>query len=77
MTSRSRLAAITIDYETWQPIPPGKRIDWTQDVFAPAERLMDLAEPLGVPVTFMAEMGEYFWLVEHEPQTARRMKEQW
>jgi SAM-dependent methyltransferase len=77
MSVRPRLAAITIDYETWQPIPSGKRIDWQQDVFAPADRLMEMGEACGVPITFMAEMGEYFWLVENDRGLAQRMVEQW
>jgi SAM-dependent methyltransferase len=68
-----RLVALTFDYETWQPIPQGKRIDWEADVFSPADRLI----AGDVPVTFFAELGEYFWLDESRPALARRMEEQW
>lgn len=68
-----RLVALTFDYETWQPIPPGKHIDWDADVFTPAQQLIDG----DVPVTLFAEMGEYFWLDANNPPIARRMEEQW
>jgi hypothetical protein len=68
-----RLVALTFDYETWQPIPPRKHIDWDADVFAPARRLIDG----DLPVTLFAEMGEYFWLDANDPPIARRMEEQW
>jgi trans-aconitate methyltransferase len=71
------LVAITVDYETWQPIPPGKRIDWDRDVFEPADRLMATVEAATTPLTFMAEMGEYFWLEVHQPELAKRMLVQW
>ncbi len=74
---RRRLAAITIDYETWHPIPEGKEINWDRDVFEPTERLFSLFEKTGVAATFFAEMGEYFWLLENEPALAARMEEQW
>jgi SAM-dependent methyltransferase len=68
-----RLVALTFDYETWQPIPPGKRIDWDADVFEPAAKLI----AGDVPVTLFAELGEYLWLDANEPTIARRMDEQW
>jgi SAM-dependent methyltransferase len=78
LTARTRrLVAITVDYETWHPIPSGKRIDWDADVFQPTERLFNLFEKTGVKATFFAEMGEYFWLGANEPLVARRMEEQW
>ncbi len=74
---KRRFVAVTVDYETWHPMPPGRRIDWEEDVFRPADRFLDLFKGLGVPLTLMAEMGEYFWLLENEPTTARRMEAQW
>ena len=71
------LVSVTIDYETWIPLPEGKRIDWEADVLSPAERLMRLFEGEGAPLTFMAEMGEYFWLRENAPSLALRMERQW
>jgi SAM-dependent methyltransferase len=68
-----RLVALTFDYETWQPIPPGEHIDWNADVFGPAQQLIDA----DVPVTLFAELGEYFWLDANDPPVARRMEEQW
>jgi SAM-dependent methyltransferase len=77
LRARRQLAAITVDYETWQPIPAGKTIDWTADIFAPADRLAAIGEACGASITFFVEMGEYFWLCEHDPDVARRMEEQW
>jgi SAM-dependent methyltransferase len=68
-----RLVALTFDYETWQPIPPGKYIDWDADVFEPAQRLIEQ----DIPVTLFAELGEYFWLDVNDPPIARRMEDQW
>lgn len=78
VTSPKRmLAAVTVDYETWQPIPADRTIDWERDVFRPAAELLDLFDQLGARLTFFAEMGEYFWLDANEPELARRMEEQW
>ncbi len=74
---KRRLVALTFDYETWQPIPEGRRIDWGQDVFAPAAALLDAADAAEIPVTLFAELGEYFWLDENRPELARRMEDQW
>ena len=71
------LVSVTIDYETWNPLPEGKRVDWEEDVLSPAERLMRLFEGEGAPLTFMAEMGEYFWLRENAPSVAVQMERQW
>ena len=74
---RRRFASITIDYETWHPIPEGKLIDWEKDVFTPTERLLSIFEDAAISVTFFAEMGEYFWLLENNPHLAGRMADQW
>lgn len=72
-----RLIALTVDYETWQPIPDGETIDWDDDVFQPAAKLMELGEAANAKITFFAEMGEYFWLKENQPELAARMEAQW
>lgn len=72
---KQRLASITLDYETWQPIPPGKEINWEKDIFTPTKRFLEACE--GVPLTFMVEMGEYFYLKKHLPPIALQMEEQW
>jgi SAM-dependent methyltransferase len=69
--------ALTIDYETWQPIPAGKAIDWQRDIFTPTDSLMALAKKLEVPLTFFVEVGEYFWLQDNIPEVAARMRDQW
>lgn len=74
---KKRLIAITVDYETWHPIPEGKEIDWEKTVFYPMERLLEIFDQEGLRLTLMAEMGEYFWLQENDPQTAKRMEAQW
>jgi SAM-dependent methyltransferase len=74
---RRRLVAVTIDYETWHPIPEGRRIDWQADVLRPTAELLDAGDQEGVQLTFMAEMGEYFWLRENDLEVARSMERQW
>lgn len=74
---RRRLVAITVDYETWQPIPPGRQIDWRQDIFLPTNRLLEVCRDADVRLTIMAEVGEYFWLKENDPTVAAIMREQW
>ncbi len=74
---RRRLAALTLDYETWQPIPAGRRIDWDADVFAPTDALLDACDAEGARLTIFAELGEHAYLREHEPQLAARMESQW
>ena len=72
-----KLIAVTIDYETWHPVPAGKTIDWDRDVFQPCEELLDLFDQEQAHLTLMAEMGEYFWLYERRPEIAQRMEDQW
>jgi len=74
---RRRLAALTLDYETWQPVPVGRRIDWEADVFAPTEALMDACEAEDACITIFAEMGEHAFLREHQPEISVRMEAQW
>lgn len=74
---RRVLCALTVDYETWQPLPEGKTIDWDRDILHSTARLLDVFDAQGAVLTIMAEMGEYFWLVENLPAVARRMEEQW
>jgi SAM-dependent methyltransferase len=70
-------AAITIDYETWHPLPEGWKIDWDKDVFEPTEHFFDVCGSQGVSITLMAEMGEYFWLKQFDPPVAAKMENQW
>ena len=72
-----KLIAVTIDYETWHPVPVGKTIDWDRDVFQPCKELLDLFDQEQVHLTLMAEMGEYFWLQERRPEIAQQMEDQW
>lgn len=74
---RTAVVALTVDYETWQPIPEGRKIDWNRDVLQPTEALLKVASSAGVPITLMAEMGEYLWLCEHDRVVAEGMREQW
>ncbi len=69
--------AITLDYETWQPVPPGRRISWNDDVLDPTRRLLDVCDESGARLTIMAEVGEYLWLREHDAPVATAMEEQW
>jgi SAM-dependent methyltransferase len=78
LTRRKRhLISITIDYETWHPIPEGKTIDWERDVFQPTEQLLRISDDEQVRLTLMAELGEYFWLKDNQPNVATRMEQQW
>jgi SAM-dependent methyltransferase len=74
---RRRLVALTLDYETWQPVPAGRKIDWNADVFEPTAALLDACDAEGASLTIFAEMGEHAFLREHEPQIAARMEAQW
>jgi SAM-dependent methyltransferase len=74
---RMTLVAITVDYETWQPIPEGRSIDWHADVFTPTERLLDAFDSAKLPLTLFAELGEHAFLRKHDPGVATRMEEQW
>ncbi len=75
--AKRRFIAVTIDYETWHPIPPGKTINWENDVFLPTEKLLNICSEEGVKLTIMAEMGEYWWLRQFLPETAKKMENQW
>ncbi len=74
---KRHLVAVTVDYETWQPLPKGVSINWDKDVFEPARELMEVSQEHQVKLTLMAEMGEYFWLCANDPQIARKMEQQW
>lgn len=66
---------ITIDYETWQPIPKGMRIDWHKDMIEGAKQLMDCCDSSGAKLTFMVEVCELFWLDEYVPRHALEVEE--
>ncbi|HLH14659.1 MAG TPA: methyltransferase domain-containing protein, partial [Solirubrobacteraceae bacterium] len=74
---RRRLAALTLDYETWQPVPPGRRIDWERDVFSPTAALLDACDAEDARLTIFAELAEHAFLREHQPEIAARMEAQW
>ena len=74
---RRTLVALTVDYETWQPIPAGRSIDWDADVFRPTAELLDACDRQGARLTLFAEVGEYRWLSTNDPATAQRMAAQW
>ena len=67
----------TFDYETWQPIPKGKKIDWGKDIFEPTDKLLKLADKYNVKLSFFVEMGEYYWCKEYMPEIAEEMENQW
>jgi SAM-dependent methyltransferase len=74
---RRRLAALTLDYKSWQPLLAGRRIDWDADVFAPTDALLDACDAERVCLTIFADLGEHAYLREHEPKLASRMEAQW
>lgn len=74
---KRQVIAITIDYETWHPIPVGKTIDWERNVFQPTDQLLRVCDQEQVKLTLMAELGEYFWLQQNDPTLAGRMEQQW
>lgn len=67
---------ITIDYETWQPIPEGYVINWKEDLIENTNYLMETCEQVGAKLTLMVEMCEYFWLLENELKTAKLIEDQ-
>jgi ubiquinone/menaquinone biosynthesis C-methylase UbiE len=74
---KMKLIAVTLDYETWQPIPENKKIDWQEDVIRPAEHFLRVSGEEGIPLTLMAEMGEYLCLRQFELAMAKQMEHQW
>jgi hypothetical protein len=70
------LLALTLDYETWHPLPLGLSIDWQRDVLEPARRFAALAEAARARVTFFVEMGEYLFLETFDPSVHARIVEQ-
>ncbi|MGC8979341.1 methyltransferase domain-containing protein [Caldisericum sp.] len=68
---------LTFDYETWQPLPKGKVINWEKDILEPTERLLDLADKNGIKLSFFAEIGEYYWCKKYLPEIALKMENQW
>jgi len=74
---RRRMVAVTLDYETWHPIPEGRTIDWEADVFRPTGEFLRVAADAKATLTLMAEAGEYLWLRKNAPAIARRMEGQW
>ena len=70
---RKFFLAVTVNYETWNPIPPGKKINWENDIFIPAENLLKIFKRQGICFTLMPDMGEYIWLKKHNPSIAGKM----
>ncbi len=73
---RENRIIFTIDYETWQPIPKGYKIDWKKDLLDNADKLMEIFESEGAKLTFMIEMGEYFWICENDIDMAHAIEKQ-
>ncbi|HYN04448.1 MAG TPA: hypothetical protein VE359_18510 [Vicinamibacteria bacterium] len=75
--AKRSLVALTLDYETWHPLPEGWTIDWDKDVFEPARRFAAVAAKAAARLTYFVELGEYFFLRRFEPAVAARMEDQW
>ncbi len=73
---RRRDLVLSLDYETWQPLPPGRRLDWYETILRPAEALMVTAEQFSAPLTFFVEMGEILYLRKNDPAVAAALEEQ-
>src|SRR6185436_10936082 len=73
---RRRDLVLSVDYETWQPLPEGKRLDWRETVLEPAQALMEAAQRHRAPLTFFVEMGEILYLRRHQPATAALLEDQ-
>lgn len=67
---------ITLDYETWQPIPTGYTIDWDKDIFEPTNQWVEYAERYNFCLTFFIEMCELLWLRKNLPIVAKKMETQ-
>lgn len=80
---RRHYVAITIDHEVWDPneIPEDKKdefpIDFQKDVVDGMAALLQIANQTGAKLTIMAEMGEYLWLKQHQPEMAEKIAAQW
>ncbi len=68
---------LTFDYETWQPLPKGKEINWEKDIFIPTEQLLSLADEYKIKLSFFVDMGEYYWCQVNESLVAQKMENQW
>ena len=73
---RKNRILITIDYETWQPLPEGYSINWEEDIVNNTERLMDTFEQVGAKATFMVEMCELLWLYDKDCDVAKMIEHQ-
>lgn len=68
---------ISLDYETWHPsVPQGKRIDWSETVINPTNRLLEICNRYNAKLTIFFEIGEYYWLKENRPETAVAIENQ-
>lgn len=67
---------ISIDYETWQPIPVGEEVCWQQDLISNTEEIMRACEQIGAKLTLMVEMCEYFWLCDNDLEMAKKVESQ-
>ena len=71
---RKNKVIFTIDYETWQPIPEGKDINWNRDLIAIPNELMDCFESVGVKLTFLVEICEIMYLEVTNPNIYEAIK---
>jgi SAM-dependent methyltransferase len=76
-TRKRVLVSLSVDHETWQPVPAGRTIEWDQDVFNPTAELLSVGERCGAKITLMAEIGEHAWLRQERPDIALRLEAQW
>lgn len=67
---------VTIDYETWQPIPEGKRIDWEEDIIIPTNLLMEKCGHLGIKLCFMIDICELIWLEQNDFSNYKKIEDQ-
>ena len=63
-----RLLIFTIDVETWQPIPPGHKIDWKANIVEPLAKIEALLKQHHQRAVLMVETVELLWLRENNPK---------
>jgi 2-polyprenyl-3-methyl-5-hydroxy-6-metoxy-1,4-benzoquinol methylase len=73
---RERFIAITLDYETWQPIPIGKQINWDLDVVRPTEQICNFFEQQAIKITLFVEVAELIYLSKHDKDIFIKIKAQ-
>jgi SAM-dependent methyltransferase len=67
---------LTYDYETWQPVPENRVINFTDDILNPTHKILNIFNKFQIKLTFFIEVAEILWLKMNNPYIYKKISEQ-